>query len=326
MKYITEIDAVEELETVKFVDGILLKGEDCLMRMEEQRLLLQSLLVSPPQCNEDMRLGRLCRSQTVLWLEKIENSTCNKIIVRLPDKPIDAFLPNTEKELERLGEFMAEPVAELHGKVENMHAINPELGCRGCRMLIDNELLFRMYIRSLFIAARQRGVFEISILIPFVTEKQEVRFVRGIISECAATIGIQCMVGIEIATPRAACIAEELAEYADFIIFHFEGLVQLLYGMSKHDTRQIISRYMHEKVFQHNPFIEFDEMGMGTLIAIAVKQIRELKPCMILGATGRPALTEKGRRFCGDLGISMLLAPQNLFRLENIFNQERKHA
>lgn len=326
MQYITEIDAVEELETLRFTDGILLKGEDCLMRMEEQRLLVQSLLVSPPKRSEDLRLGCLLRSQTVLWLEKIENCANNKIIIRLPDKPVDAFLPGTKAEMERLGEFMAVPFAELYEQIRDMRTMNPDLSCRGCRMMISNELLFRTYLRSLLTAAKQRGVCEVSILLPFIAEKQEVLFLRGIITECAATTEIRCRIGAEIATPRAACIAEELAADADFIIFRFEELVQLLYGMSKHDTKQVISRYMHEKVFQHNPFTEFDEMGMGTLITIAVNRIRQIKPDIVIGAAGRPALTEKGRTFCSDMGINMLLAPQNLFRLENVFKQERKHA
>lgn len=70
MRYYTEIDAVEELESVDMTDGIMLTGEDCLMRTEDQRLLVQSLLLDPPQAEDDERLRLLQHRQTILWLEK----------------------------------------------------------------------------------------------------------------------------------------------------------------------------------------------------------------------------------------------------------------
>ena len=41
------------------------------------------------------------------------------------------------------------------------------------------------------------------------------------------------------------------------MVFNVEELVQLLYGMSRFDTRKVISCYLHENVFRHNPFVEF---------------------------------------------------------------------
>lgn len=318
MRYYTEIDAVEELESIDMTDGIMLTGEDCLMRTEDQRLLVQSLLLDPPKIAEDERLELLQRRQTISWLEKIEGCTSMQLCIRLPDRPIDAFLPRTQAEIERLSGYMSRPSDWLKSQVIAARNLNPDLSCRGCRMMISNELLFRALMRAILAAVQQRGIRKLSFLLPFVSECREVTYLKSIITGYAAACSIECTIGIEIATPRSACITGELAEYADAMVFNVEELVQLLYGMSRYDTRKVISCYLHENVFRHNPFIEFDEIGIGSLLLIALKQIRRVRPQMRLSAIGHCVLSEKGRRFCQEAGIDILIAQQHQFRAENI--------
>ncbi|WP_283674219.1 putative PEP-binding protein [Butyricicoccus sp. Marseille-Q5471] len=318
MKYIAAIDAVEELETLEQTDGVMLTGEDCLIRMEDQRLLMQSLLLNPPQVETDKRLAQMLHSQHILWLEKIEECARSQLCIRLPDRPADDMLPQTQAEFARLADYTGQSAAELQEQVASLRSVNPDLSSRGCRMMIDNELLFRTLLRAMFIAADQRGVHELSILLPFVSDAREVQFLKAIIAQHAATYQITCAIGIEIATPRAACIAEELAVCADAIVFNVEELVQLLYGMSQRDSKKVLCRYLHEKVFRHNPFHEFDEIGIGTLLTIALEQIRRVKPNIRLSAIGHPVLCEKGRKFCNDMGIDMLIGQQHLFRMAGV--------
>ena len=318
MRYYTEIDAVEELESVDMTDGIMLTGEDCLMRTEDQRLLVQSLLLDPPQAEDDERLRLLQRRQTILWLEKLEGCASMQLCIRLPDRPVDAFLPDTQAEAERLSGYMSRPVDWVTSQERAARNLNPDLSCRGCRMMISNELLFRALVRAILAAVKERCIRKLSFLLPFVSECREVSYLKGIITGYAAADGIETTIGIEIATPRAACIAGELAAQADAMVFNVEELVQLLYGMSRFDTRKVISCYLHENVFRHNPFVEFDEIGIGTLLMIALKQIRHVRPQMRLSAIGHCVLSEKGRKFCQDAGIDILIAQQHQFRAEHI--------
>lgn len=319
MKYFTEIDAVEGLESVEQTDGIMLTGEECLMRTEQQRLLMQSLLLDPPQEDGDSRLDELYRSQIRLWAERIGDCAKTQLCIRLPDRPIDAFLPHSAGEFSRLSAYTGKSEQELREQTQSMRTINPDLSCRGCRMMIENERLFRTFLRALFETARQTGVTGLSMLLPFVSDGREADYLRGIINEYADENQISCTLGIEIATPRAACIAGELAKCADAIVFNIDELVQLLYGMSRHDTRKIISHYLHENVFRHNPFTEFDAMGIGTLLSIALEQIRQTCPNVRLSALGQPTLTEKGRKFCLDMGIDILIGPQHLMHPQIFF-------
>mgnify|MGYP000854789748 FL=1 len=318
MKYFTAVDAVEGLESALDTDGIMLTGEDCLLRMENQRLLMQSLMIDPPETEDDPRLVQMMRSQTMLWSEKIEECVKKQLCIRLPDRPIDAFLPATPAEISRLSAFMNRPAEWLRGQAAALRDVNPDLSCRGCRMLISNELVFRAFLRALFTTAQQCGVHALSVLIPFVSDCREVEYLGGVISEYASAHGIECSVGVEIATPRAACIAGDLAKHADAIVFNVDELVQLLYGMSRKDTRKVIFHYLQEHVFRHNPFTEFDDIGVGSLLTIALKQIRAVRPDLRLSAIGYPTLTEKGRKFCSSMGIDMLIGPQYLFHAENL--------
>ena len=326
MKYFTEIDAVEELESVEQTDGIMLTAEDCLMRMDDQRLLIQSLLLDPPENAEDERLKKMLRGQTSLWLEKVEECGKMPVCIRLPDRPSDSFLPRTAAEFARLSEYTARPAEWLEGQKRGLQSFNPELSCRGCRMMIGNGLLFRTLLQAIFTAAKERGIHKLSMLLPFVSDCGEVEYMKGIITEYAATFGIACTVGIEIATPRAACIADQLAAYADAIVFNVEELVQLLYGMCKLDSRKVISKYLHEQVFRHNPFREFDDVGVGTLLTIALERIRSVRPDIRLSAIGHCVLSEKGRKFCGNMGIDILIGQQHLLRAENILSSEEPES
>ena len=213
---------------------------------------------------------------------------------------------------------MSRPVDCVTSQVRAARNLNPDLSCRGCRMMISNELLFQALVRAILAAVKERGIRKLSFLLPFVSECREVSYLKGIITGYAAADGIETTIGIEIATPRAACIAGELAAQADAMVFNVEELVQLLYGMSRFDTRKVISCYPHENVFRHNPFVEFDEIGIGTLLMIALKQIRHVRPQMRLSAIGHCVLSEKGRKFCQDAGIDILIAQQHQFRAERI--------
>ena len=88
------------------------------------------------------------------------------------------------------------------------------------------------------------------------------------------------------------------------------GRAQLLYGMTRRESKKAISHYLHERSAQHTVFTAFDEVGLGTLLNMAVGQIHAIRPDMMLGAIGNPILNAKGKKFCLDAGIGMLFLPQ----------------
>lgn len=97
MKYIAKIDAFDELDVAQQANSVMLIEDTSLTRMKEQRLLIQSLLLDPPALENDTRLQQLLHMQTSQWLEKMKKCVQAQLCVRLPDGPIEAFLPNGQR-------------------------------------------------------------------------------------------------------------------------------------------------------------------------------------------------------------------------------------
>ncbi len=309
MKYIAAIDASDQPQAVRWADGVMLTFEDHMIYTNEQRLLIQSLLLDPPQNEEDLRLCRMLYDQTVVWLQQLEMVRKGELFFRLPDHAVDDFLPTTDDEYEALSLYTGHPIGWMRGEVAALRTNEDERLQTGSRMMIGNEHLFRTFLCALMAAAQQSGFPKISLLLPCVARCSDADRMRAIAAACIERYGIDCSLGVEIATPRAACFAGWFAEWADFIVFHTEDLAQLLYGMTRRDSRRAVSRYLHEGPAQHHIFTEFDAVGLGTLLRMAVDQIRTVRPGMRLAAIGNPALNEKGQKFCVDTGIGTLILP-----------------
>ncbi|MBQ8143162.1 MAG: hypothetical protein IJ452_03345 [Butyricicoccus sp.] len=310
MKYIAAIDAADAPKAALWADGVMLTFEDHLIYTNDQRLLIQSLLLDPPQNEEDLRLCRMLYDQTVVWLQQLESFSRKQLFFRLPDHAVDDFLPVSSDDFEALSLYTGHPISWMREEVEALRTDEEERLQMGSRMMIGNEHLFRTFLRALMAAAKQSGFTEIALLLPCVARCSDTDRMRAIVAECTAHYEIACALGIEIATPRAACYAGYFAEWADFMVFHTEDLAQLLYGMTRRESRKAVSHYLHENSSQHNVFIEFDAVGLGTLLNMAVAQIRAVNPSMQLGAIGSPVLNAKGKKFCTDAGIEMLILPQ----------------
>ena len=310
MKYIAAIDASQTPKSMLWADGVMLTFEDHLIYSNDQRLLIQSLLLDPPQNEEDLRLCRMLYDQTVVWLQQLEGFSRRQLFFRLPDHAVDDFLPVNDDDFEALSLYTGHPIRWMREEVETLRTDEEERLQMGSRMMIGNEYLFRTFLRALMAAAKQSGFDEISLLLPCVARCSDADNMRAIVAECTEHYGIGCTLGIEIATPRAACYAGYFAEWADFIVFHTEDLAQLLYGMTRRESKKAVSHYLHERSAQHTVFTAFDEVGLGTLLNMAVGQIHAVRPDMMLGAIGNPILNAKGKKFCLDAGIGMLFLPQ----------------
>lgn len=307
MNYIAEINAFDELNTREPSNGVMLNAADTLDDMQDQRLLVQSLLLFPPETLEDTRLQQLHTIQNAYWLTKITSCTQKQLCVRLPDGPMEAFLPSLPAEFEMLADYMHCSNEALHERVQAVWNSHPDLSYY---MIISNDILFEAMLRGLFSAAQECGIEKMSILLPLVSRCREVQQQHMFVTNCAVDYDVSCDVGIEIATPRAICFASALASYADVIVFNVDELCWLLYGGKTQRTDR------HTYGFHEIPFNEFDDIGIGTLIGVAMQEIRESNPDVRLCASGKYVLTEKGRKFCRELGIHSLIAANNLFPSE----------
>jgi pyruvate,orthophosphate dikinase len=242
------------------------------------------------------------------------------VIIRLLDPPLHEFLPKIpelERELASVGENSerGREIKAVMARAEALHEFNPMLGFRGCRLGIVYPEIFEMQIRAIVSAAcdvaRSGKTVRPEIMMPLVGIKEEMRrldaMARRVAGEVFAREGmeVEYKVGTMIEVPRAAMIADEIAEYAEFFSFGTNDLTQTTFGYSRDDAEnKFLGFYVEDGVLAHNPFHVLDRDGVGGLMKIAKEKGRSKRPDMSLGICGEHGGNPDSIAFCHALGLN----------------------
>ncbi len=174
--------------------------------------------------------------------------------VRYIDPPLHEFIPKTEAEMKELAKAMGMTVEHIQEVCDELHEFNPMMGHRGCRLAVTYPEIARMQTRALIEAAievHEEDGYDIvpEIMIPLVGEKKELDFVKNIVVETAEIVkkekksDIQYHIGTMIEIPRAALLADEIAESAEFFSFGTNDLTQMTFGFSRDDAGKFLGSY-----------------------------------------------------------------------------------
>ena len=104
--------------------------------------------------------------------------------------------------------------------------------------------------------------------------------------------------------PRAALLADEIAEEAEFFSFGTNDLTQLSFGFSRDDAGKFINDYYDKKILEHDPFVRLDEEGVGEFIKMTVNNARSAKPNFKIGVCGEQGSNADSVKFLYDNGVS----------------------
>ncbi|MCL2683714.1 MAG: pyruvate, phosphate dikinase, partial [Synergistaceae bacterium] len=242
------------------------------------------------------------------------------VIIRLLDPPLHEFLPkipDLEKELATVGTDSrrgAEIKREM-ARANELHEFNPMLGFRGCRLGIVYPEIFEVQIRAIISAAcevsRKGKVVHPEIMMPLVGIQEEMKrleeMARRIAGEVMEKEGVHVdyLVGTMIEVPRAAVVADKIAEYAEFFSFGTNDLTQTTYGYSRDDAEgKFLGTYVSDGVLEENPFHVLDRNGVGSLMKIAVEKGRSVKPDLSIGICGEHGGNPSSVVFCHSLGLN----------------------
>lgn len=236
------------------------------------------------------------------------------VTIRFLDPPLHEFVPNTEAEFEEMAEEMNLSVDEVKRRCDELKEFNPMMGHRGCRLSVSFPEIARMQTRAVMEAAievkEEKGYNIIpQIMIPLVGDAKELAFVKKGIVETAEKIkkeknsDIVYRVGTMIEIPRAALLADEIAEEAEFFCFGTNDLTQMTFGFSRDDAGKFLQDYYNAKIYEQDPFSHLDQNGVGQLIQIAVEKGKKTRPDIELGICGEHGGDPSSIEFCQKVGL-----------------------
>ena len=267
------------------------------MFFEENRLeFFQQMILSKDRKDRENALRKILPLQKGDFLEIFKEIKGKPVIIRLLDPPLHEFLPQKDGDIKALAELSKFPFEKLKARVEGLKEINPMLGHRGCRLGITCPEIYEMQARAIMEAAcqltKQKTKVVLEIMIPLIMGLEEFRLIKKSVEKvCRETeekfgVNLNYKIGTMIELPRAALLAGEIAQEADFFSFGTNDLTQTTLGVSRDDAERFLVKYLEEKIFKEDPFISLDKEGVGQLIEIAKERGRRVKKDLEVGICG----------------------------------------
>ncbi len=236
------------------------------------------------------------------------------VTIRLLDPPLHEFVPHQTATQKELAEDMGISLAEVKAKVDSLEEFNPMLGHRGCRLGITYPEITEMQARAIIeaaLAVKARGIsVHPEIMIPLVGSLKEIQHQANVINMTAAKVfeekgqTVSYKVGTMIEVPRAALVADQIAEVADFFSFGTNDLTQMTFGFSRDDAPKFLKFYKENGIIKTDPFEVLDQEGVGQLVKMGVEKGRKANPDLKVGICGEHGGEPSSVKFCAKLGMN----------------------
>ncbi len=235
--------------------------------------------------------------------------------VRYLDPPLHEFVPTDPEDIKALAEDMHMTPEEVEARCDELREFNPMMGHRGCRLAVTYPEIARMQTRAVMEAAievKEEKGYDIvpEIMIPLIGDKKELKFVKEMVVKIAERVkkeknsDIQYHIGTMIEIPRAALLAGEIAEEAEFFSFGTNDLTQMTFGFSRDDAGKFLDSYYKSKIYESDPFARLDQNGVGKLVKMAVEEGRAARPDIKLGICGEHGGDPSSIEFCHKAGLT----------------------
>jgi pyruvate,orthophosphate dikinase len=236
------------------------------------------------------------------------------VTIRLLDPPLHEFLPHSREEVEAVAKATGLDAGKLMQRARDLAETNPMLGHRGCRLGISYPEIYEMQVRAIIeaaceIASAGKPAPQAEIMHPLVSKAEEMKFLRALTDRIARQVmaekgcEVPYSVGTMIELPRAALLAGELADNAEFFSFGTNDLTQTTFGISRDDSARFLGAYMDKGIFEKDPFVSLDIDGVGALIRIAAERGRAVRPDVKLGICGEHGGDPASIAFCEQIGL-----------------------
>ena len=286
------------------------------MFFEEDRIAaFREMICSDTVEEREVALEKILPYQQGDFKELYEALEGNPVTIRFLDPPLHEFVPTEEADIEKLAKAKNKSVREIKAMIDSLHEFNPMMGHRGCRLAVTYPEIAKMQTKAVIRAAievkKEHPDWNLKpeIMIPLVGDVKEFDFVKKIVVETAdaeikaAGITMEYEVGTMIEIPRAALTADAIAKDADFFCFGTNDLTQMTYGFSRDDASKFLGGYYDTKIFEYDPFIKLDQIGVGKLMEMAIQLGRPANPNLHIGICGEHGGDPSSVEFCHKIGL-----------------------
>ncbi len=306
-------------------EGIGLVRTEHMFFQPERLPIMREMIMAGDTAARRAALARLQPFQRDDFLGIFQAMDGLPVTIRLLDPPLHEFLttPREYREMieerARLDALGMNPerqrqLDERIAKIEALREANPMLGHRGCRLGITHPEIYGMQVRAIVEAAcmaTEQGIrVEPEIMIPLTgttaemetTYEQTKRIADGVIAEMG--VPVRYSIGTMIEVPRAALIADRIAEHAEFFSFGTNDLTQMTFGFSRDDVARFLPDYLQKGLLPHDPFSVLDQEGVGELIRIGIERGRRTRPDLKVGICGEHGGEPASVEFCHRVRMS----------------------
>jgi pyruvate,orthophosphate dikinase len=295
-------------------EGIGLCRTEHMFFEGERIVAVREMILAESEQGRRSALAKLLAVQRRDFVELFEIMAGLPVTIRLLDPPLHEFLPHTDAEIAETARAMGVSAEKLRARAADLHEFNPMLGFRGVRITIRYPEVAEMQARAIFEAAVEAGAktgqpVKAEIMVPLVMAKAELALVKAHIVGMAEAVARETGVNVpyEIGTmvelPRAALLAGEIAEIAEFFSFGTNDLTQTTLGVSRDDAASFLGVYAERGILEADPFVTLDQQGVGELVRIAAERGRASRPGIKLGICGEHGGDPASIGFCESVGL-----------------------
>jgi pyruvate,orthophosphate dikinase len=295
-------------------EGIGLCRTEHMFFDPERILAVRQMIISNTEAGRRTALARLLPFQREDFRQLFTIMAGLPVTIRLLDPPLHEFLPHADQEMQEVADSLGTDLATIRQRADELAEANPMLGHRGCRLGVSFPEIYEMQARAIFegaiAVAKETGKApHPEIMIPLVGMKKELEITRAQVDKIAAEVfaevgtTIEYSVGTMIELPRAALIADQIAESADFFSFGTNDLTQTVFGLSRDDAGKFLPAYVEAGILPKDPFVSIDVEGVGAMVRIGVEKGRAAKNNLKLGICGEHGGDPASIAFCEQVGL-----------------------
>src|SRR5665213_2468846 len=295
-------------------EGIGLCRTEHMFFDEERIQAVREMILSDDEKSRRTALAKLLPMQRADFVELFEIMGARPVTIRLLDPPLHEFLPHGEEEIAQVAVAMGADPRKLTDRARELAEFNPMLGFRGCRIAIAYPEVAEMQAHDIFEAAievqKRTGAAVVpEVMVPLIATKAEFDLVKARIDAMAAAVTketgakLNYQVGTMIELPRAALMAGEIAQTAEFFSFGTNDLTQTTFGISRDDAASFLGIYTARGILPGDPFVSIDQQGVGELVKIGVERGRKVRPKLKVGICGEHGGDPASVAFCHQVKL-----------------------